>query len=122
MMTVYWPNGTKLHSLEDWMFDCLSGEELLKRHIEYYDRTYKWGFFVSLNSISYITGDPKDVKHLLLNHHIRADIGRIKKHWYWMYCEAHGYIVMENYMTLLEKTQIIINSPRADMILYNYKR
>lgn len=116
MMTVYWPNGMKMHSLEDWVFDSLTGQELLNRH---YDETRSWSFLVYPGRIRYTMGNSKDTKYALLTPNIGMDVGRIKKLWYQSYCESHGYIIMENYMTALNTVQIAIRSFKSEM--ENYK-
>lgn len=119
MMTVYWPNGMKMHSLKEWVFDCLTGQELLDHH---YDEIGSWSFITYPGRIRYTTGNSKDIKHILLTPNIGMDVGRIKKQWYKSYCESHRYIIMENYMTALNTVQIAINSDKSEIMKYKAEK
>ncbi len=119
MLTIYKPNGIKKHSIDNSMFSCLTGQELIQQHPECHPGQDGWSFLVYPNMVRYTTGNLKEIKYSSINPGFIYDIGNLKKAWYWMYCESNGYIVIENYVTYSDSFEIIIDSPRIDYMLYN---
>jgi len=107
MLTIYHPDGRRKHSIEDSMFRCVTGQELLQQHPECDSKG--WSFRVYPYRIIFSKGNTKEIKYSLINAEgIKFNIGKIKKAWYLQYCESYGYIVIENYMTKSYKSKIIL--------------
>ena len=114
MLTIYWPNGMKKHSFDESIFDNLTGQEIIKYYPEIGDNG--WYFICYPPLIKYTTGNLHEVKYFLINDIYPNSARRIKKAWHWMYCEAHGYIVIENYTTHSGKFKIVIGNSIEDKV------
>lgn len=110
MITVYCPSGKRSHIIYDGVFKHLTAGEILDIYHWSYD-SHVWRFSVYPKRISYTVGDHGAEHHLFLSPD--SDISKLKKAWYIMYCETHGYIVIEGHVTLLRSSRVLMNNDRA---------
>ena|ERR1700760_3743810 len=115
MITVYCSSGKRSHVIDDSVFEHLTAREILDIYHWSYGSN-AWRFSVYPKRIVYTVGDPEAEHHLFLSPD--SDVSKLKKVWYKMYCETHGYILIEDHTTLLKLSRIVMNSDRAMLRAY----